>query len=178
MMLTLNDYLEWGPFYLIQQNLEAKERQLELWNAHILNYCATQREFILSLNDHTLGKAPFYNTRISRGLNMDGLTEVLESLVNRGAGMWLSEDSHDDRRIGVLWKTVSEWADDIWSWAKDMGKMQSRIPLSSLVSDKPNSKEDFYGMPVEMLKLVMVDLQKRGFAEIVEGGEVVRFFNP
>ncbi|WPT14395.1 Vacuolar protein sorting-associated protein 25 [Picochlorum sp. SENEW3] len=173
------EFWEYPPYYTVQPVAETFHKQKELWCGLILRYCKHTRTFIIDVHDEDL--ALFRNKKIDRtyivlcacivlaqlicGLDVGHLDRgekrvFLDALVEDGKAIWV--DKKDTCLI--LWKSVDEWADSVYSWCKNMA--ESVILVDDLCGhDGEMQGSDISGLPMALVVPVIACLEKSGRAK-------------
>ncbi|KAI7726768.1 hypothetical protein M8C21_028281 [Ambrosia artemisiifolia] len=113
--LKLPPFFNYPPYFTLQPVRETKEKQVQLWKELIIDYCRTQKIFIIGLEeDFPL----FSNPAIERSLNYEARAAFLSALVSDGRAEWMDKGH---RRCLILWHRIQEWADIILRFVKDNG---------------------------------------------------------
>lgn len=87
----------------------------------------------------------------------------LDALVDEGKAVWL--DTKKDRCL-ILWKSVEEWADSLYSWCKGSG--ESVILVQDLCShDGEMQGSDISGLPMDLVIPIIACLEKSKKAKYV-----------
>ena len=78
----------------------------------------------------------------------------------------------------VFWQKPETWAENIYQWAVNSGRIGSVETVEGLVSGDETTNEEFYGMPVNFALNVLKTLEKTRKAEVFQVGEgfAVKFF--
>mmetsp|Transcript_57795 Transcript_57795/g.122960 ORF Transcript_57795/g.122960 Transcript_57795/m.122960 type:complete len:189 (-) Transcript_57795:181-747(-) len=166
------------PFFTLQPNRTVQAKQLSLWKQLTLDYCAHSRTFLLDITEIG-GESIFKNSKLQRQLSADGRRLLAEKLVADGAGVWCQTDSKaGHQRLLVLWRPVAEWASSILKWAEDTGRIGSVETVFNLIEGSDTEDEIFHGIPRELMKLALQDLERKQRAAIFHsttGSEGVKF---
>lgn len=86
----------------------------------------------------------------------------LDALVDQGKAIWV--DKKD--RCLILWKSVDEWADSVYSWCKDVN--ESVILVEDLCRhDGEMQGSDVSGLPAALVAPVIACLEKSGRGKYV-----------
>ncbi|XP_011074662.1 vacuolar protein sorting-associated protein 25 isoform X1 [Sesamum indicum] len=111
----LPHFFNYPPYFTLQPVRDTREKQIQLWKELILDYCRTQKIFVVGLDeDFPL----FSNPVIERSLSHEAREAFLSALVAEGRAEWLDK-SH--KKILILWHSIKDWADLIISFVKDNG---------------------------------------------------------
>ncbi|KAF4661906.1 Vacuolar protein-sorting-associated protein 25 [Perkinsus olseni] len=146
----------------LQPNLTVRKRQISLWRDRVLKTCREKKRSFLdiALQSAALVQEVFGNPEIHRQLNLDGIRAVLNDLVSTDNGRWC--DAAQTRFL-VLWHTPAEWAQIIYDWATNTGKLGSVETVFSLHSGEDSQGAEFHGIPPEVIMLGLENLELAGF---------------
>ncbi|CAH8574168.1 unnamed protein product [Dicrocoelium dendriticum] len=160
------------PFFTLQPNAETRRKQIDAWCQLVLDYFKQQNVFTISVISLRDPACPlFHNKSIQRTASLDLVTSVLEELHKRGNLEW-TDKSHKNARI--IWRTIEEWADILFKWARSSGHGNSVCTLYELTDGEETEQEPFHGLDTTILLEALQCLQKRGKAELM-GEEGVKF---
>jgi len=165
-------HYDFPPFFTIQKNSDTKAKQIEAWCSLVLSYHQHHKIFKLHVSD-AVQSPLFCNKAIDRRLPKEGVMEVLETLCKKGNVLW---DDKAKNSCLVLWKTVEQWADLIYSWVSRTGLANSVCTLHEITQGTSTTSEQFYGLEDWLLDRALKSLQSRGKAELI-GDEGVKFFS-
>uniref|UniRef100_A0A8R7PU49 Vacuolar protein sorting-associated protein 25 n=1 Tax=Triticum urartu TaxID=4572 RepID=A0A8R7PU49_TRIUA len=77
----LPHFFNYPPYFTLQPVRETREKQVQLWKELILDYCRSQKMYIISLEeDFPL----FSNPKIERSLSYEAKEVFLAALVSEG----------------------------------------------------------------------------------------------
>lgn len=103
------DFWSFKPFFTLQPVSETREKQLNCWSSLILSYCTFNNVNRLDPNSFIY----FKNSALGRELSPDGITAVINKLIQSGNAEW-EDSSHTGLRI--ILKSPESFAGDIYSW--------------------------------------------------------------
>ena len=94
------------------------------------------------------------------------IKEIAEELINQKLAKWLSKKRD---QLRVYWKTLEVWADEIYEWAYDLGKIE---PI--LIYEIREAKLEFSSLPKEDLEAIFKILAKEKRAKVIklDDGEI------
>ena len=121
------------PFFTVQPNVDSRAKQFEIWCQLITDYCIHKKFHELSVKDGL-----FENEAIKRKLAPQDITQIGDYVVKQSLGCW--QDASKTTLI-VYHKKDSEWANDIYRWANENGKLNSVETIFSIYQGEENSKE-------------------------------------
>ena len=151
------------PFFTIQPHAETKRVQLDAWKKLILSYTKEHKWWTLDVID-VQATDLFTNKAINRHLNIDSIYIVLEDLKNQGSLEWIDKNR---KRCYIYWRTPEEWGEQIYSWAKANGMLQTVCTFYELTEGEDTIAEDFYGMDNGLLIKALRTLEVQNKAEII-----------
>ncbi|CCF48217.1 hypothetical protein NDA11_005813 [Ustilago hordei] len=177
------------PFYTLQPNPVSRGQQLSQWRTLILDYCRCHRIFSLSplpaTSDGVVSeeaadphKSLFANKSIQRSLSPESIRQVLADLVEHKQAAWeeqLTSKAKSTASVGanakafIYWKSPAQWADAIYQWVLQTGQNKSIMTLFEL--NQGDLVQEFYELPLPMLKQALKHLSSQGKAQIFAGTE-------
>lgn len=174
------------PFFTLQPNLTTLARQLALWSALILSYCAHNHLFRLSLSTAANGPL-FYNSTLHRRLDLLSIRRVLDYMVSSEGDQraaWVSSggkkaSAADSKSSAwIYWKRPEKWADLIYGWVDETGQRGSVLTVYELRESDAVSGAEWAGMDEELLLRCLDVLVKRGKAQVFGSDDSVgcKFF--
>ncbi|KAJ8448444.1 hypothetical protein Cgig2_022072 [Carnegiea gigantea] len=147
----------------LQPVRETREKQIQLWKELILEYCKTQKIFVVSLEeDFPL----FSNPVIERSLSHEARDAFLSALVAEGRAEWLDK-SH--RKCLVLWHRIQDWADIIVRFVKDYGLEDSVMTVEELRTGVESQGTEVQGMDRTVLLRALKLLENKGKLALFKG---------
>jgi len=108
---------------------------------------------------HIMGLTDFKATEPFDRLPEKESRELLQYIVDRGLGKWIDKDRTAAR---IMWRSLDEWANDIYEWAYDNG-----VEMLDIFAIK-SAKENFASLPVSDMKDAMEILTKRKLAKWID----------
>ena len=126
-----------------------------MWSDLLLSYCQQNKIWRISKSQffNTLGQ----NKSINRKLSPEAINIIFDFFVNRKHAIYATK-SNDE--IFVLWKSISEWEEFIYSAAVKHHRIESIETLEYIVNDDDNMTEEFYGMDKDLLVIILQGLEK------------------
>lgn len=151
------EYYDWPFFFTIQKHAETRMKQFEMWSDLIIQYCSDNKIWRLSKSDfsRTLAK----NTKINRKLSSEGVNLIFEYLVKKNRAMFVNAKNNTDE-IFILRRSLTEWEEFIYAAATKHQRIETIETLEYITNDDDNESEEFYGMDVELLILILQRLEK------------------
>jgi hypothetical protein len=89
--------------------------------------------------------------------------EIAEKLVEQDLAEWLSEEKD---KLRLYWKTLDLWAEEIYDWLFEKGKLEPTLIYEIREADK-----QFSTLPTEDIKKIFKMLQERGLGKVIEVDE-------
>ncbi|MBY8982987.1 MAG: hypothetical protein KGD57_08565 [Candidatus Lokiarchaeota archaeon] len=91
------------------------------------------------------------------------IKEIADRLVDDELGEWITKKQD---KIRVYWKTLDIWADEIYEWAHEMGKIE---PI--LIYEIRDANQEFSTLPKEDVQKIFELLSKDGKGSIIKTNE-------
>lgn len=89
---------------------------------------------------------------------VDALREIMKTLVEKDLAKFLDDK---ETRLRIYWRTLNEWAEIIYNWALNTGRMD--ITVFDIINDK-TEKWGFHTLPAKEIRLIFGIMVGRGFA--------------
>ncbi|XP_039015781.1 vacuolar protein sorting-associated protein 25-like isoform X3 [Hibiscus syriacus] len=124
----LPHFFNYPPYFTLQPVRETREKQIQLWKELILDYCRTQKIFVIKLEEEF---PLFSNSAIERTLSHEAREAFLSDLVAEGRAEWLDKGR---RSCLILWHRIQDWADIIVNFVKDNGFEDSVMTVEEIRS--------------------------------------------
>ncbi|XP_022731791.1 vacuolar protein sorting-associated protein 25-like isoform X3 [Durio zibethinus] len=124
----LPHFFNYPPYFTLQPVREAREKQVQLWKELILDYCRTQKIFVIGLEEEF---PLFSNSVIERTLSHEAREAFLSALVSEGHAEWLDKGH---RKCLILWHRIQDWAEIILNFVKDNGFEHSVMTVEEIRS--------------------------------------------
>ncbi len=86
--------------------------------------------------------------------------EIAQKLIDQKLAKWLSKNKE---KLRIYWKTLDEWADDIYTWAYENGKTEPILKFEIEEANKP-----FSTLPKEDLEKIYKILAKQKRAKLIK----------
>ena len=162
---------DFPPFYTLQPVQKTRTQQINSWANIILAYCKSKN---ISTLDNT--SKLFKNEKINRNLSNDAINQIFQELVKNGQLKFANND--DKNTVIVLWKSISTWAELIYSWAQNYAI--SITTLFDIINGDDAEGQEFYKQNDGLISEALLYLQNSGKAEVfyneVNVIEGVKFF--
>lgn len=156
------EYYDFPPFFTLQPVRATREKQLVLWKQLILEFHRTHGQPVL----HPFGSPLFENTKISRKMAPEGRVAVVEYLIRCGNGAWEDETK---TRCRIMWKKPTEWAAEIYDFAKERGMIGNVFTVYELYAGEETLGSAIHGMEPWLLREALKVLEVEGKAAIIDG---------
>ncbi|KAK2990093.1 hypothetical protein RJ640_017764 [Escallonia rubra] len=141
----LPQFFNYPPYFTLQPVRETRDKQVQLWKEMILDYCRTQRIYVIGLEeDFPL----FTNHAIERRAE------------------WMDK-SH--RKCLILWHRVQDWADLILHFVKENGLEDSVMTVEEIRSGTESRGTELHGMDRTVLMRALKLLEHKGKLAIFKG---------
>ncbi|KAK8578978.1 hypothetical protein V6N13_142220 [Hibiscus sabdariffa] len=124
----LPHFFNYPPYLTLQPVRETREKQVQLWKELILDYCRTQKIFVIKLEDEF---PLFSNSVIERTRSHEAREAFLSALAAEGRAEWLDKGR---RNSLILWHRIQDWADIIVNFVKDNGFEDSVMTVEEIRS--------------------------------------------
>ncbi|PKI56928.1 hypothetical protein CRG98_022663 [Punica granatum] len=141
----LPPFFNYPPYFTLQPVRETREKQIQLWKELILDYCRTQKIFVIGLEEEF---PLFSNTVIERRAE------------------WLDKVR---RKCLILWHRIQDWADIIVNFVKDNGLEDSVMTVEELRSGTESRGTELQGLDRTILLRALKLLEHKGKLAIFKG---------
>lgn len=161
------DYYSWPFFFTLQKHGETKRKQLQMWIDLTVKFCQDNKVWRLSKSEfyENLGK----NYKINRKVNHEFVDVIFENLVKANKAKFVNENNKDE--IYVLWKTLNEWQQFIYTSAVNKGSIDQLETLDYISTDDDNKHEEFYNIDRDLLITILKDLEKQGKCGLIQNDD-------
>ena len=157
----LPHFFDYPPYFTLQPVRETREKQVQLWKELILDYCRSQKMYIISLEeDFPL----FSNPKIERSLSYEAKEVFLAALVSEGRAEWIDK-SH--KKCLILWLRIQDWANYILDFVKENGLEVTTI--EDIRSGIETHGTELAGIDRGVLMRALRLLEQKGKAVIFKG---------
>lgn len=151
------DYYDWPFFFTIQKHAETRIKQLFMWADLIKSFCRENKIWRLTKSQFLNSFAK--NSKINRKLSNDAASLIFDFMVEKQIAMFVNVKNNRDE-IFVLWKSLPEWEEFIYSAATKHHRIETIETLEYIVNDDDNSSEEFFGMDKDLLVLILQKLER------------------
>ncbi|XP_074273746.1 vacuolar protein sorting-associated protein 25 [Silene latifolia] len=159
----LPNFFNYPPYFTLQPVRETREKQIQLWKELIVEFCKTQKIFVITLEeDFPL----FSNSIIERSLSHEAKEAFLSALVAEGRAEWMDKGH---RKCLVLWHRIQDWAEIILHFVKDNGLEDSVMTVEELRTGVESQGTELHGMDRTVLMRALKLLENKGKLAIFKG---------
>ncbi|EYU29062.1 hypothetical protein ABFS82_05G113400 [Erythranthe guttata] len=159
----LPNFFNYPPYFTLQPVRDTRDKQIQLWKELILDYCRTQKIFVVGLDeDFPL----FSNPVIERSLSNEAREAFLSAVVSEGRAEWTDKSR---RKCLLLWHRIQDWADLIIRFAKDNGLEDSVMTVEEIRSGIESRGTELHGMDRTILMRALKYLENKGKLAIFKG---------
>ncbi len=92
-------------------------------------------------------------------MSNEAVNLIFEFMVSKQFAMFINIKINSDE-IFILWKSLSEWEEFIYSAATKHHRIDTIETLEYIVNDDDNMTEEFYGMDKELLIIILQRLER------------------
>lgn len=159
----LPTFFNYPPYFTLQPVRDTRDKQIQLWKELILDYCKTQKIFLISLEeDFPL----FSNPVIERSLSHEAREVFLSTIVGEGRAEWMDKGH---RKCLILWHRIQDWADIIVQFVKDNGLEDSVMTIEELRTGVESQGTELQGIDRTILMRALKLLENKGKLAIFKG---------
>lgn len=159
----LPHFFNYPPYFTLQPVKETREKQVQLWKELILDYCRSQKVFVIGIEEEF---PLFSNPVIERSLSHEARDIFLSSLVAEGRAEWMDK-SH--KKCLILWLRIQDWADHIINFVKENGLEESVMTVEDIRSGIESRGTELAGIDRGVLMRALKLLEQKGKAAIFKG---------
>lgn len=159
----LPHFFNYPPYFTLQPVKDTREKQIQLWKELILDYCRTQKLFVIELEKEF---PLFSNSVIERSLSHEAKEVFLSALVSEGRAEWMDKGH---RRCLILWHRIQDWADLILRFVKDNGLEDSVMTVEEIRSGIESRGTELHGIDRTVLIRALKLLEHKGKLTIFKG---------
>ncbi|XP_057520618.1 vacuolar protein sorting-associated protein 25 isoform X2 [Amaranthus tricolor] len=159
----LPNFFNYPPYFTLQPVKDTREKQIQLWKELILEFCRSQKIFVISLEeDFPL----FLNSTIERSLSHEAREAFLSALVAEGHAEWMDKGH---KKCLLLWHRIQDWADIILNFVKENGLEDSVMTVEELRSGVESRGTELHGIDRSVLMRALKVLENKGKLAIFKG---------
>lgn len=105
-----------------------------------------------------------------------GSYDVTHKLFNQPKVGLFYDWHRSHKTASIQWRKASSWAADIEKWVRATGRGNTVCTIYEITDGDDTEGEPFHGLDRAVITEALRYLEKHGKAEIMEGGEGVKFF--
>ncbi|KAK9115651.1 hypothetical protein Sjap_014598 [Stephania japonica] len=159
----LPHFFNYPPYFTLQPIRDTREKQVQLWKELIIDYCKTQKVFVIGPEEEF---PLFSNPVIERSLSHDAREVFLSALVQEGRAEWVDKGH---KKCLILWLRIQDWADCILRFVKDNGFEDGVLTVEEIRSGIDSRGTELHGMDRTILMKALKLLEHKGKATIFKG---------
>lgn len=159
----LPHFFNYPPYFTLQPVRDIREKQVQLWKELILEYCRSQKIFVIGLEEEF---PLFSNPAIERSLSHEAREAFLSALVSEGRAEWIDKGH---RKCLILWHRIQEWAGIILNFVKDNGLEDSVMTVEEIRSGIESRGTDLHGVDRTILMRALKLLEQKGKLALFKG---------
>ncbi|CAN0927388.1 Vacuolar protein sorting-associated protein 25 [Linum grandiflorum] len=171
----LPQFFSYPPYFTLQPVRDTREKQIQLWKELIIDYCRTQRIFVIGLEEEF---PLFSNPAIERSLSHEAREAFLSALVSEGKyrsyqiftrtgrAEWLDKGH---RKCLLLWHRIQDWADIIVTFVRDNGFEDSVTTIEEIRSGIESRGTELHGIDQTILMRALKLLESKGKLALFKG---------
>ncbi|CAI0541474.1 unnamed protein product [Linum tenue] len=167
-MQTLGDFklpqfFNYPPYFTLQPVRDTRDKQIQLWKELILDYCRTQKIFVIGLEEEF---PLFANPAIERSLSHEAREAFLSALVSEGRAEWLDKGH---KKCLLLWHRIQDWADIILNFVRENGLEDGVTTIEEMRSGIESRGTELHGIDRTILMRALKLLENKGKLAIFKG---------
>lgn len=159
----LPQFFNYPPYFTLQPVRDTREKQVQLWKELILDYCRTQKIFVIGLEEEF---PLFSNQLIERSLSNEAREAFLLALVSEGRAEWLDRGH---RKCLILWHRIQDWADILLHFVRDNGFEDSVMTVEEIRTGVESRGTELHGIDRIILMRALKLLEHKGKLAIFKG---------
>ena len=159
-LCNLHDWLEdvrYEFMYARPKNKQDSEEWLEEWSKVMFDFAAIERKHVIYVQE-LLKSEPFSKLRTRK----KSVVKIGNKLKDKKLAIWLVKKE----KLRVYWKSLDEWANDIYDWA-----FENSITEPMLVYNFKETDEDFATLPDEEYREIFKILEQNKKGRIVKSSD-------
>lgn len=156
-------FFNYPPYFTLQPIRETREKQVQLWKEMILDYCRSQKVFVIGLEEEF---PLFSNPAIQRSLSHESREVFLSALVSEGRAEWMDKNH---RKCLILWLRIQDWADCVINFVKENGMEDSVMTVEDIRTGIESRGTELAGIDRGVLIRALKLLEQKGKAAIFKG---------
>ena len=161
----------------IQPVLSTQRKQMTMWGDLLLDYTKEMKLSTIIISEIAETEV-FWNKKIGKKMPKEEIIKIFDDLESRKNGEWV--DPKNKERFTMLWRSITEWSNIIYTWAKNNGQINSVCTFYQLQEDEETEGEEFHHLETDLLIKALQQLEKEGKAQLFQGKETsemgIKFF--
>ncbi|KAK8832469.1 hypothetical protein WA577_002943 [Blastocystis sp. JDR] len=159
--------IDYPPLYSLQAK-ENKEAQYRVWTDLIIAYTKSKKMWSISLQAFPLFSRP----QINRDAPMELRKEIIEYMKDHGRALWIG--SSQRLQAYILRDSVNTWVDTIVNSLREKA-VTNPVQSHELVEDVDYTGDAFYGMPDDLMEMLLQQAVKSGKMVSFKTGDDVSY---
>ena len=155
------------PFWTLQEVMETKRRQCEMWGDLILKYMKAKKQTELDV-DKALSTELFSNPSINRKLTKETAIFFLDRLVCQQNAEWMNSEK---TKAKIIWRKPEDWGILMLQWAQKNNYTGTVFTFYELREGDDTINEPFHMIDQDIMKKAIQTLDKKKKAKFIEGAE-------
>jgi ESCRT-II complex subunit VPS25 len=164
-------YYNFPPFWTLQDVMETKRRQIDMWCDLIFRYTKAKNLQELDL-EVALSTELFRNASINRWLDRPTSQFFLDRLVDRRNAQWTNPEK---TKIKLIWRRPEQWADTFNEWAARNSLKNTVLTYWELREGDCTLNEPFHLMDMDVMQQTFKLMEKQKRAQILPAHEPEKF---
>jgi ESCRT-II complex subunit VPS25 len=160
------------PFWTLQDVMETKRRQIDMWCDLILRYTKAKKLDVLDVTA-ALGTELFRNASIKRYLDRPTAEFFLERLVERRNAEWVP--AGEKKAVKLIWRRPEQWADIFTEWATRTSFKNTVLTFWELREGDCTLNEPFHLMDMGVMRQTFDLMEKQNRAKVMPGPSPDKF---
>ncbi|XP_028227029.1 vacuolar protein sorting-associated protein 25-like isoform X2 [Glycine soja] len=156
----LPPFFNYPPYFTLQPVRDTREKQIQLWKDLILDFCKTQKIFVIGLEEEF---PLFTNHGIERSLTHEAREAFLSALVSEE---WMDKGH---RKCLILWYRLQDWADILIQFAKNNGLEDGVVTVEEIRTGTESQGTDLHGIDRTILNRALKLLEQKGKLVVFKG---------
>ncbi|MED6220332.1 Vacuolar protein-sorting-associated protein 25 [Stylosanthes scabra] len=159
----LPPFFNYPPYFTLQPVRDTRDKQIQLWKDLILDYCKTQKVFVIGLEEEF---PLFSNPVIERSLTHEARETFLSVLVVEGRAEWMDKFH---RKCLILWHRIEEWAEILVQFARDNGLEDGVVTIEEIRFGTESQGTELQGIDRTILNRALKILEQKGKLVVFKG---------
>lgn len=147
---------DFPPFFTQQLNPEIWKKQRQIWCDLVLEFCKENKLFYLQ-NDSEI----FNNKKIGRKLTLEVSNSILDFLCKEKKAKYMRG------RYRILWRSVDEWADLIFSYAQISGFCGNNVICTGYELLYSSEGQEFHEIDESVMLGALEKMESNGKVQLI-----------